>query len=91
MTYDEFLFWVEFEKVDPLPDPHFSAALITRTIAQAFGGNKRSKIEDFIPVAKAPEFRRQSSREVQVRLMAQLVGIDAAQKKRASRDGQGQD
>jgi hypothetical protein len=48
MSEPEFRRWLAYDRVEPLPDAHWDAALVASTIAAAMTG-KKFKIEDFLP------------------------------------------
>lgn len=53
MDSAEFSEWIAFTQIEPLPDPHLSAALICQTVSASNGG--KTKLEDFLPYQAEPE------------------------------------
>ncbi len=53
MSSRELAEWMAYHRIHPLPDPHWSAALICSTLANAWGAS--TSIEDFLPATKADE------------------------------------
>jgi len=51
MSSAELSEWLAFAQLDPLPDPHLSAGIISHTIAAANwpGKGRRPKLDDYIP------------------------------------------
>lgn len=61
MSSAELSEWVAYDRVEPLPDPHWSAALIASTVYNANAARGRgAKLRDFLPRAS----RRPAGRSV---------------------------
>lgn len=82
MSADEFCLWRIAEEDDPLPDPHFSAALIALTTARSLGGAKNVSLDDFLPRKKP----KQSAQEIATRARAWVESL-TSRIRRAPTDG----
>ncbi len=53
MSSRELSEWIAYERIHPLPDPHYSAALISSTVANAMGADTTA--DDFLPTLISDE------------------------------------
>ena len=60
---DELKEQLAFERIYPIEDGYWQAAMIAFTIARA-NGAKRAKFEDFLPTRGKPKAKRQSGKEM---------------------------
>jgi hypothetical protein len=55
--------WLAYDRIEPLPDAHWDAALIAHTTARSMGA-KKAKFENFLPQKPGGKTPRQGGAEM---------------------------
>jgi len=79
MGSDELMEWLAYDRIEPLPDPHWSAALVSFVMARSMG-SKGAKLEDFLPSRGKP--RRQTPAEIASIVRGVVAAVEAQNRNR---------
>jgi hypothetical protein len=82
MSEPEFRGWLAYDRIEPLPDAHWDAALIASTIARALGGDKKARLEDFLPRREKPKAARAGVLGAFAMIRAQAQAADEERRRR---------
>jgi hypothetical protein len=81
MTNAEFMEWLAFDRIRPLPDGYWEAAVVASTVANSLG-KKKHKLEEFLP-RKTSAQKKQSGPQM-IALINSVVRSVTHQKKKGT-------
>lgn len=81
MGQDEFAEWLAFDRIFPLPDFYWMAAMVAFVVSRAMGA-KSVKFEDFLPARPGKARRQQSGAEMAAIIRGVVGAVEAGKRGR---------
>lgn len=76
MGNDEFMEWLAFDRIFPLPDFYWMAAMVAFVVSRAMGA-KSVKFEDFLPARPGKARRQQTGAEMDTIIRGVVGAVEA--------------